>query len=79
MTGSVLQGTVNARISKFETKFEIESDADPEQVQNILKLARQGCWARQTILMSATFDDTVILNGQPIVLDTQDEISQDVP
>jgi uncharacterized OsmC-like protein len=68
MTGSVLQETIDAGASSIETRFEVESDADAATVENILRLARKGCWARQMIEKGTKFEDTLVLNGKDIKL-----------
>ena len=63
-TGSVLAGTIQAGAQSVETRFEIESDADPETIKSVLRSARDGCWVRQTVAAPVTFEDAVTLNGE---------------
>ncbi len=55
---------MDAGAEHIDTDFEIESDADPEAVKKVLKVARQGCWARQMVSKPTPFKDTMTLNGQ---------------
>ena len=64
MTGSVLAGTIQAGASSVETRYEIESDEDPEAIKSVLRSARNGCWVRQAVAAPVAFDDTVTLNGE---------------
>ena len=64
MTGAVLAETIDAGASSVDTTFEVESDADAESIQSILRNARNGCWARQMISKRLPFNDTLTLNGK---------------
>ena len=64
MTGSVLAGTIQAGASSVETRYEIESDEDPEAIRSVLRNARNGCWVRQLVAAPVPFDDAVTLNGE---------------
>ena len=63
-TGSVLAGTIDAGASSIETRFEIESEEDPELIKSVLHNARNGCWARQMVSKPIPFNDTLTLNGE---------------
>ena len=68
MTGSVLAQTIEAGPSSVETRFEIESDEDPERIKAVLRNARHGCWARQMVAKPIPFQDTVVFNGERLEL-----------
>jgi uncharacterized OsmC-like protein len=64
MHGSVKAGTIDAGSDSIDTIFEIESSEDSEKVKEVLRLARQGCWARRMLEQPTTFNDTLLLNGK---------------
>jgi len=64
MRGSVKAGTVDAGSDSIDTVFVIESEEDSEKVKEVLRLARQGCWARRMLEQPTKFNDTLMLNGQ---------------
>ena len=68
--GSVLRGTVEAAVPRVETNYEIESDADPASIAEVLRIAREGCWVRQAITNPTPFEDRVTVNGQPLDMST---------
>ena len=67
--GSVLAQTVKARGEKIEIHFDVESNDEPAKVAGLMRNARNGCYARQTIGHPELFQDTINLNGQPFNLD----------
>ncbi len=64
MRGSVKAGTIDASSDTVDTVFEIESSEDPEKIKEVLRLARQGCWARRMLEQPPKFNDTLKLNGK---------------
>jgi hypothetical protein len=64
MQGSVKAGTIDAGSDSIDTVFEIESSEDPDKVKQVLRLARQGCWARRMLEQPTRFNDTLKLNGK---------------
>jgi len=64
MRGSIKAGTIDAGSDSIDTVFEIESDEAPEKVREVLRLARQGCWARRMLEQPTKFNDTLKLNGK---------------
>ena len=67
--GSVLAQTVQARADKIDVHYDVESSAEPAKVAGVLRNARNGCYVRQTITRPGLFNDTINLNGKPLVLD----------
>lgn len=65
-TGSVALGTIEALVPRVETYYEIDSDADPEEIAKVLRVARAGCWVRQAVATPTSFEDHVTVNGQPL-------------
>ena len=68
MRGSVKAGTVDAGSDSIDTVFVIESEGDSEKVKEVLRLARQGCWARRMLEQPTKFNDTLMLNGKEEIL-----------
>ena len=66
--GSVLAQTVQAKADKIVIHYDLESPDAPERVAGLLRNARNGCYARQSIARPDLFEDTVNLNGQPFNL-----------
>ncbi len=62
--GSVLAQTVRARGDKIEIHYDIESSDEPAKVAGLIRNARNGCYARQTIANPGIFRDTLNLNGK---------------
>ena len=67
--GSVLRQTVKARADRIEIHYDIESQEEPAKVAAVLRNARNGCYARQTINRPELFHDTLNLNGRPFDID----------
>ncbi len=63
--GSVLAQTILARGEKIEIHYDIESTDEPAKVAGLVRNARNGCYARQTIANPGIFHDTMNLNGKP--------------
>ena len=63
--GSVLAQTIRARADKIVIHYELESDESPERVAGLMRNARNGCFARQSIGRPELFEDTINLNGEP--------------
>lgn len=63
--GSVLAQTVQAKADKIVIHYDVESTDSAERVAGLLRNARNGCYARQSIGRPELFEDTINLNGQP--------------
>ena len=66
--GSVLAQTVQAKADKIVIHYDLESSEAPERVAGLVRNARNGCYARQSIARPDLFEDTINLNGQPFDL-----------
>ena len=64
LSGSVLAGTIRARVPKVETRYEVESPEDDSKVVRMLTNARNGCWVRAAVSNPVPFEDVVYLNGK---------------
>ena len=69
LEGSVLAQTVRARADKIEVHYDLDSSEEPAKVAGLMRIARNGCYVRQTIDRPGLFEDTVNLNGQPFNMD----------
>jgi hypothetical protein len=67
-TGSVLAGTVKATVPRVETRYEIESPADPALVAKAVRAARDGCFVRAALTGDVEIVDDTQLNGKELSL-----------
>jgi hypothetical protein len=63
LRGSVLQQTVEGGCSEVETHLEVESDAPPEKVAQVIRCAKQGCFAEQLVQRPVPLTSTIQVNG----------------
>ena len=68
LKGSVLKGDVNSGCRMVRTHFKVESSEAEEKILNIIRLAKQGCYAEQMIQTAVPLTSTVELNGKNIEL-----------
>ena len=66
LEGSVLRGDRRAWLEKVETLFTVESTDSPDQVARVIRVAKEGCFARQALLNPVAMEESVLLNGQPL-------------
>ena len=69
--GSILAETVDTHCSGVEVKLLLESEAPPERVAKLARLAEQGCYVIQSLRRPTEVSSTVQLNGA--ALDTARE------
>ena len=69
LKGSVLKGDVNSGCRGVRTHFKVESSEAEEKILNIIRLAKQGCYAEQMIQTAVPLTSTVELNGKNIELE----------
>ena len=63
LRGSVLQQTVEGGCTEVETHLEVESDAPPEKVAQVIRCAKQGCFAEQLVQRPVPLTSTIQVNG----------------
>ena len=63
--GSVLKGTVYNRWDGVDTHLSIESDAPPEKLAQLVKNAKNGCFAEGLITQAVPLNSTIEVNGKP--------------
>lgn len=61
--GSVLAGTITSGVDEFRTHLTIESTAEQNAVERIIRLAKRGCYAEQLIRNPVPLTSTYTLNG----------------
>lgn len=64
--GSVLAETVATHCSGVETRLMLQSDAPPEKVAKLARLAEQGCYVIQSLRRPTEVSYEVELNGEPL-------------
>ena len=69
LKGSVLKGDVNSGCRMVRTHFKVESSETEEKILNIIRLAKQGCYAEQMVQTAVPLTSTVELNGKNIELE----------
>ncbi len=69
LKGSVLKGDVNSGCRGVRTHFKVESSEAEKKILNIIRLAKQGCYAEQMIQTAVPLTSTVELNGKNIELE----------
>ena len=69
LKGSVLKRTVDSGCTGVRTHFEVESDQPKEKVLDLIRLAKQGCYAEKMVQTAVPLTSTVDLNGERISLE----------
>ncbi len=69
LKGSVLKGTVNSGCTAMRTHFDVESGEPREKVLNLIRLAKQGCYAEKMVEAPVPVTGTINLNGEAISLE----------
>ena len=64
--GSVLRGDRRGWLDKLETAFDIESTDPAEKVAQVVRVAKNGCYVRQSLLNPVALAETVMLNGHDL-------------
>jgi uncharacterized OsmC-like protein len=68
LRGSVLKRTVESGCTAVRTHFEVESEAPADQVRDLIRNAKQGCFAENMITTAVPLTSTINLNGRPLHL-----------
>ena len=64
LAGSVLADTVNSGVTEVRSEFEVSSDADEEEIANVIRLAKRGCFAERLVETPVPIRSTLKLNGK---------------
>jgi hypothetical protein len=63
--GSVITETAWSSCEGFTTELQIESDAPPEQVAKLIRMAEQTCFAMSAIKNPVPCELVAVVNGEP--------------
>ena len=66
LIGSVLKGTVESGCTEVNTNFEVESDESDEDILNVIRLAKRGCFAENMVQTAVPLKSAYKLNGKEI-------------
>ena len=64
--GSVIKGTVNNSVTEVRSYFEVDSEETEDKVKEVIKLAKQGCFAESLVRNAIPLVSTCLLNGNEI-------------
>ena len=64
LTGSVLAGTVESGVTEVRSDFDVESDEPEEEILNVIRLAKRGCFAEALVRTAVPMKSTLMLNGK---------------
>jgi uncharacterized OsmC-like protein len=67
--GSVLAGTVTAGARAIRSHLVIESPEPPAEIERLVRLAKQGCFAEQMLKKATPIVSTYTINGQPATIE----------
>jgi hypothetical protein len=67
--GSVLKGTVFNKWDGVDTHLSVESDAPPEKLAQLIRNAKNGCFAEGLIVQPVPLNSTVEVNGAPFPIE----------
>ncbi len=63
-SGSVLAGTAKSRMQGVEVELELQSPGERGQIAQLIRMAEETCYVRQTIKNPVESKLTVLLNGE---------------
>ena len=66
LQGSVIKGTVNNSVTEVRSFFEVDSEESDSKVLEVIKLAKQGCFAEPLVKEAVPLVSTCLLNGNKI-------------
>ena len=66
LQGSVIKGTVNNSVTEVRSYFEVDSEETEDKVKEVIKLAKQGCFAESLVRNAIPLVSTCLLNGNEI-------------
>jgi uncharacterized OsmC-like protein len=64
LAGSVLANTVTSGATEVRSDFIVESDEPEEEILNIIRLAKRGCFAERLVETAVPIKSTLTLNGR---------------
>ncbi len=69
LKGSVMKGTVENGVTEVRSHFEVESDEHYDSIIEIIKLAKQGCFAESLVQTALPIQSTFQFNGKKVRID----------
>lgn len=66
--GSVLKGTMAAGCPGFDLEVAIESEEEPAQVAELLRIAHDSCFTEAALRDPVPIHSTHLLNGRPLAV-----------
>ncbi len=64
LSGSVLAGTVESGVTEVRSDFDVSSDEPEEDILNVIRLAKRGCFAERLVETAVPMQSTLKLNGK---------------
>ena len=62
--GSVLAGTVTSGVTEVRSHFEVTTDAPDDEILNVIRMAKRGCFAERLVETAVPVKSTLKLNGR---------------
>ena len=72
LTGSVLKGTVESGCTEVRTHFRVDSKEPEDDILEIIRLAKRGCYAENMVRSAVSIESTYTLNGRQIAVALED-------
>ena len=69
LRGSVLRGTIEAGSTGCRSHFIVDSPESPEDLANVIRLAKSGCFAEQLVSQTVPVESTYVVNGEAVHFD----------
>ena len=64
LKGSVAEGTVESNVSEVRSSFFVTSGDPDDKVKEVVRLAKQGCFAEKMLQAAVPLTSTIELNGE---------------
>ena len=64
LSGSVLAGTVTSGVTEVRSDFDVTSDAPEDEILNVIRMAKRGCFAERLVETAVPIRSTLKLNGR---------------
>ena len=72
LSGSVLAGTVGSGVTEVRSSFIVESDEPEDEILNVIRMAKRGCFAERLVETAVPIKSTLTLNG----VDATDKLAE---
>ena len=66
LKGSISDGTVESNVNEVRSSFYVTSDDPDDVVKDVVKLAKQGCFAESMVRNPVKLVSTINVNGNEI-------------